>query len=437
MSKQSKCEFVPLERGTMARRRCVHCGFPTMPHAGPVRRRCSATDRDSRPYEPPNALQQVTNYQRAIRRWMKAGRPERSEAEALAIFEGHCQSCDMLNKGTCTHKECGCTVRGTSSTLVKIGHAMGVPAALTNKLRMATESCPLGKWSATVEVPPDPARWISDAGLVKYTNALLYKLPPDIDAVAGVTRSGMDPAAYLAKRLHVPLYEINKYVGIRPLGKGWRLGAGEPVDCAKHLLVVDDTVANGVSMRWIAGMVAKERLTRKVTTAAVLCSDEGLRIVDLYGEHLPNPHYLAWNFFNSVHSPVAALDMDGIICHDCPRDDDDDGPRYAKWLDEVRPLNLPRKEPVPLIVTARLEKYRKLTEAWLRRWGVRWNKLVMGTWATKDERSRNYNAGEYKGGVYKRSDCILFVESCPHQAEEIAKASGKRVICPAVERIWN
>lgn len=433
----SLCEFVPIERGSMSRRRCAHCGFPTMPHAGPVRRRCSATDRDSRPFEPPNALQLVTNYQRAVGRWMKAGRPVRTEAEALAIYEEHCSTCEMLNKGTCTHKECGCSVRGEISTLVKIGQSLGVPPALTNKLRMATESCPLGKWKAAVDVPPDPARWISEAGLAKYTGELLHKLPPDIDGVAGVTRSGMGPATQLARSLHVPLYEINKYTGLRPLGKGWRLGAGEPEDTAKHLLVVDDTVANGVSMQWIRGLVAKEKLTRKVTTAAVLCSDEGLRIVDLYGEHLPNPHYLAWNFFNSVHSPHAALDMDGIICHDCPADDDDDGERYLRWLDTVLPLNMPRKEPVPLVVTARLEKYRPQTVAWLKRWGIRWHRLVMGPWSNKAERTASYNAGEYKGGAYKRSDCKLFVESCPHQAQQIAEASGKRVICPAAERVWN
>jgi uncharacterized HAD superfamily protein len=169
-----------------------------------------------------------------------------------------------------------------------------------------------------------------------------------------------------------------------------------------------------------------------VLTAVVYASPEAAHTVDLYAEILPLPHLLEWNFFNSIHTPNVALDFDGILCKDCPAEDDDDGPRYVRFLETAKPKYLVRSCEIPLIVTARLEKYRELTEAWLRRWGVRCRELVMGPWA---ERSRAYDIGQFKGQVYRDSGATIFVESCPVQARSIAEASGKRVICPETGEI--
>ena len=126
------------------------------------------------------------------------------------------------------------------------------------------------------------------------------------------------------------------------------------------------------------------------------------------------------------------MDFDGILCEDCSAEDDDDGSRYVRFLETAKPKYLVRSCEIPLIVTARLEKYRALTEAWLRRWGVRCRELVMGPWA---ERSRAYDIGQFKGQVYRDSAATIFVESCPAQARTIAEVSGKRVICPATGEI--
>src|SRR5690606_15176720 len=101
---------------------------------------------------------------------------------------------------------------------------------------------------------------------------------------------------------------------------------------------------------------------------------------DVWVRDLPWPHLLEWNLFNSVLSPSMAVDFDGILCHDCPPQDDDDGPRYARFLREVQPLYVMRKTVVQLIVTARLEKYRPQTLDWLARHGIAVKTLVMGPW---------------------------------------------------------
>ncbi len=62
-----------------------------------------------------------------------------------------------------------------------------------------------------------------------------------------------------------------------------------------------------------------------------------------------------------------ALDFDGILCQDCQPWQDDDGDNYVQWMKTATPLYVPRRTEVPLIVTARLNKYRAITQAWLDR----------------------------------------------------------------------
>lgn len=76
----------------------------------------------------------VIRYASAVRRWQKAGRPTRDDSEVSRIYETLCRPCDQFSgRGSC--KACGCKISKGKS-------------GLTNKIRMATESCPRGKWEA-------------------------------------------------------------------------------------------------------------------------------------------------------------------------------------------------------------------------------------------------------------------------------------------------
>ena len=72
------------------------------------------------------------NYGMAIRRWVANGRPVRTEEEVQKIFDEHCKTCDMYLDGIC--RSCGCTVNSGDFPL-------------TNKLKMKTEVCPMGRWA--------------------------------------------------------------------------------------------------------------------------------------------------------------------------------------------------------------------------------------------------------------------------------------------------
>ena len=85
---------------------------------------------DGTPTDLPPLLVRGLNFAAAMFRWVAAGRPVRSQSEIderLAI----CQSCPQLVENVC--QKCGCACVEENSVL--------------NKLALATEKCPIGKWS--------------------------------------------------------------------------------------------------------------------------------------------------------------------------------------------------------------------------------------------------------------------------------------------------
>jgi hypothetical protein len=76
------------------------------------------------------AWQQVTNYFRAVSNWIGHGMPVRPDEEVARIY-AICRECEHFIDQHCAL--CGCRVDATAS-------------AWRNKIRMATEKCPIGKW---------------------------------------------------------------------------------------------------------------------------------------------------------------------------------------------------------------------------------------------------------------------------------------------------
>jgi len=76
------------------------------------------------------SLKDVMHYATALARWTAAGFPKRSQEEVVRIETTICRPCEHYLDGRC--KKCGCRVTQ--------GQAM------VNKIRMATENCPEGKW---------------------------------------------------------------------------------------------------------------------------------------------------------------------------------------------------------------------------------------------------------------------------------------------------
>lgn len=271
-------------------------------------------------------------------------------------------------------------------------------------------SCPLSK---EMMAP----RWISNEQRLRDVELLIAKIPASVTAVAGIPRSGLTPAMMIAERLHLFPYVIHEEMGLQPLPYGWRMRMGRVDD--GMLLVVDDTLASGAAMQRIKEVASQ----REHLKAVVYLNPQHRRAVNLFGSYLFLPHYLEWNFFNSIHSAALATDLDGILA------------------DEERPDHpvkyLPKRHPLKLIVTGREECHREETEQWLRHNGIVWERLEMWPYDS-DSRWVNGACAKWKGEIYlQASECKIFTESCPHQAKIIAAVSKKRVICPATAEIWG
>jgi len=87
--------------------------------------------------EYPAMTLQLWLYKEALIRWHKAGRPVRSQEQVQKIHSEFCANpdtpCDYYDPKKRRCKDCGCRV--TTGAI-----------AVVNKIKMATESCPKGKW---------------------------------------------------------------------------------------------------------------------------------------------------------------------------------------------------------------------------------------------------------------------------------------------------
>jgi hypothetical protein len=83
--------------------------------------------------ETPALFHQARNYWQAVKSWIAAGRPVRTDLEVREIHTNYCLECDWYDKPSQRCKGCGCKVRPGG-------------VALLNKAKMATEHCPRDFW---------------------------------------------------------------------------------------------------------------------------------------------------------------------------------------------------------------------------------------------------------------------------------------------------
>lgn len=109
------------------------CSVTNLPVNPDICERCDAMTKEEAKKDQAKFGTKVLNYFGAIRRWVAQGRPRRTPKEIEEIFENHCKGCEMYDQENHACKSCGCAVSKGSEPL-------------ENKLAMATEHCPLGRF---------------------------------------------------------------------------------------------------------------------------------------------------------------------------------------------------------------------------------------------------------------------------------------------------
>lgn len=254
----------------------------------------------------------------------------------------------------------------------------------------------------------------------------IYKIPHDVDLVIGVPRSGMIPASMISLYLNTNLGDVDSLLENKYFPIGYTRQYTMKHKDIHKVLVVDDSINSGNSLNKIKEKlkpIASKYEFIYLTPIARTCS---LSQVDIFFEIVDDQRIFEWNLFHHSYLENACLDLDGVLCVDPIIDDD--GEQYINYIKNAPPLFIPTA-PIHSIVTCRLSKYYEITRDWLSKYDIKYHKLMMLNFQTKDERVQWGKHGEYKGEYYKESNCNLFIESSLRQAQIIHQTSKKPVIC--------
>ena len=290
-------------------------------------------------------------------------------------------------------------------------------------------------------------KFVTLADLAATIRRNVHKIPHDVDFVIGVPRSGVIAASIIAEFLNAPLIDVDSFaLGIPPTG-GRRSRFHRIQHVANpRVLVVDDTIFHGRSLR-----AAKEKLApigrafgfEFVYMAVFLegpCDAVDIWLADLrqYTEGFTSFVLYEWNIFHHIPGfmSVCLYDIDGVLCLDPP--DERSGQPYLDYLPNAVPLFTPTVK-VGELVTYRLEKYRDLTEWWLRNQGVTYGALTMFPAKSYDERAgMGISPAAFKADIYRlRQWAKLFVESDDRQAREIHAITRRPVYSVETNKIYE
>lgn len=266
----------------------------------------------------------------------------------------------------------------------------------------------------------------------------LHRLPADIDLVVGIPRSGMLAANLLSLTANIQMTDLDSFVAGKIFSSGITkrsTALARTLAEMRRILILDDSINGGSAMREARVKAAAAGFPRdRLIFAAVYGTYERYEETDFVFEVVQQPRLFQWNFMHHKFLGQSCVDIDGVLCLDPTNEENDDGPAYQRFLAEAHPLYVPTHR-IASLVTSRLEKYRSETEGWLRKRGIEYDELVMLDLPSKAERQRLGAHGRFKAEVYRRSNAILFIESAHNQAVNIAKLSGKPVLCVETHEI--
>lgn len=243
------------------------------------------------------------------------------------------------------------------------------------------------------------------------------------DVVVHCPRSGTIPASLIATYLSRPLCSVEEYIR-------WIISLRKSeTERTDRILLVDDSINTGGQMQDFIKQIKQGRPDTEIFTLSAYSTktDRDFQPDLVLDEHPECEYIYSWFMWKTKRISLCAVDMDGVLCADCPKEMDDDGEKYLKFLKRAPLKFKPLKHKIGAIVTSRLEKYRPQTERWLKRRGIKYGKLIMGQWESKDERKGKQ--AQYKADFYSNSPYLLFIESSEKEALEIARITGKAVWC--------
>lgn len=265
----------------------------------------------------------------------------------------------------------------------------------------------------------------SFADLSADVKANLHKIPKDVTLIVGIPRSGLLAANLLSIFLKLPLTDIDSFLN----GKILSPAVGNPSVNENafngKILIVDDSVATGKAI-----VDAKQKLKALIQTntynllfCCVYAEPARKELVDIPLFLLDRPRLFEWNLFHNSILSKGAVELEGVLCKPFDEKNKSDDLAYIDYLNNVQP-NFISKSKIALLITARPEKYRAITEAWLQKSGIQYGELQMF------DPAKSTDAATFKAYVYKkRKELEIFLEKDAVTAKHIFELTGKDVYC--------
>lgn len=260
----------------------------------------------------------------------------------------------------------------------------------------------------------------------------LWKLDRDaFDVVVAIPRSGVAPAGIVSTYLQKPFATVEGLIAGQVHGRSGKLQAS-----SRRILLVDDTSNKGGAMKRAVATLLKADRKLQITRCAVFGPyqvEDPSKIIDVWFEDCPGPRGFAWNIWKHTRMPRWGFDIDGVLCRDPSKVENDDGHSYRDFCLNAAPLFIPHR-PIGHVITSRLEKWRPETEQWLSDRGIQYLQLHMLDLPDKATRLREMKTrpggrGGYKAKIAREVGIEMMIESCPKQSRIISREAGIPVFC--------
>ena len=279
--------------------------------------------------------------------------------------------------------------------------------------------------------PHTKLRLISFSDEFVFATDWARRIPNEFDIIIGIPRNGLTVANIIATKLGRPLSTPENF----KRGEIWNSHDSKIPEKIKKVLLVEDSIGLGRMLTEAHKELHELFPKLEIKTASLFITLNAQNIVDFYYCRMDGPVLFEWNLLTSGRNYFGklAIDMDGILCKDCPLEfSESDNADYKSWLDSALPYLIPSFN-IDAIVTARLEKYRGQTEAWLKRYGIKYDKLIMLN-IKEDEQRTQPKVIAYKIAELKKINPTWYWESSANLAIAIHKKSKLPVLC--VEKMF-
>lgn len=245
-------------------------------------------------------------------------------------------------------------------------------------------------------------QYISLKDLYDWIVDWIKEIPPDIDLIVAIPRSGLLVGCLISVLRGKPLTTPDLFIK----GKYWK-SKHMKNRIIKNVLLVDDSATTGNTITKNFDLLKKAKPTIKIIKGVLLATNDSKQVIDTYHKIIPQPRIFEWNIMHGKRFRLA-VDLDGVLSEECPPGVDLNEGLYLKWLLNAKPLRIPEFE-IDAIISNRLEIYRELTEKWLGKNNIRYKKLYLWNINSKLERKDHANnkiehLTKIKPDIYWESD---------------------------------